>query len=277
MSISFTKMNGLGNDFVIIYKDENNFTPDKKTCLAIADRHKGIGYDQLILLSPSKNEVADIHMQIYNSDGSIAGACGNATRCVARLLFEKTKQTKAIIETKAGLLHVKKESDNIYSADMGEAHLSWDKIPLSKEVDTLNVSLGIDDIGKACCVNVGNPHAVFFVSNLDDINLEEIGSKLENHPIFPDRCNIEFAQIIDKTHIKMRVWERGAGITKACGSGACATLIAAVRRDLSDRNATIHLDGGDLNISWRKEDNHVILSGTASKNYDGEIYDEIFD
>lgn len=276
MPRSFIKMNGLGNDFVIIDGRTDGFIPDKAFCLAVADRHLGVGYDQLIVLAPPKDPTTNLYMHIYNSDGSTAGACGNATRCVARLFFEESGKETGIIETTAGLLHITKKEKGVFAADMGPVHLDWQSIPLAKDIDTLNVSLGVDEIGLACCINVGNPHAVIFVDDLNNIDLNTIGPKLENHDLFPDRCNIEFAQIIDKSHIRMRVWERGTGITMACGSGACATLVAAVRRGLSDRKATIHLDGGALHIHWRKEDEHVILSGTASKCYTGQLFDELF-
>lgn len=276
MPRSFIKMHGLGNDFVIIDGRKDGFIPDTKFCLTLADRNRGIGYDQLIILSPAKNPEANLYMHIYNCDGSLAGACGNATRCVARLLFEETGKDSGIIETTAGLLPVTKENNDIFAADMGPARLDWHQIPLSEEMDTLEVVLGIDEVGPACCVNMGNPHAVTFVANLDEVDIAELGPQMETHTHFPDRCNIEFAEVIDDTHIRMRVWERGTGITQACGSGACATLVAAARRGLSSRKATIHLDGGDLYIHWREEDGHVILSGTASKSFSGQLCDELF-
>ncbi len=276
MPRSFIKMHGLGNDFVIIDGRKDNFLPDKAFCLALADRHRGVGYDQLIVLAEPKNAKSNLYMHIYNCDGSLAGACGNATRCVARVYFEETGHMHGIIETTAGFLEITKQDNDIYTADMGPARLDWKSIPLAEEMDTTQVALGVDEIGSACCVNIGNPHAVIFVSDITAIDLQAIGPKLEHHPLFPERCNIEFAEIIDPSHIRMRVWERGTGITQACGSGACATLVAAVRRGLCQRKATIHLDGGNLEIYWREEDNHVILSGTASKSFDGQLYDELF-
>jgi len=275
MSRSFLKMHGLGNDFVIIDGRADSFTPDQTFCLAVADRHRGVGYDQLIVLQKPKTTGADLYMDIYNSDGSKAGACGNASRCVARLLFEETNNKEGIIETVSGLLKVSDEGNGIYTVDMGPARLAWDEIPLSKNMDTCHVSFGIPAVSDACCVNMGNPHAVLFVDDLDAIDLKALGPKLEHHPLFPDRCNIEFAKVIDDAHIRMRVWERGAGITQACGSGACATLVAAVRRELTGRKATIHLDGGDLSVYWKQDDGHVLLSGTASKSYAGVIDDEL--
>lgn len=277
MPRSFIKMHGLGNDFVIIDGRADDFIPSKSFCLSVADRNRGVGYDQLIILSKPKDAKANLYMHIFNCDGSTAGACGNATRCVARLLFEETGKTDGLIETSTGLLHISKKEDDLYTADMGPARLGWEDIPLSTEMDTIDIDLDAGSLGKACCVNVGNPHAVFFVPDLEAIDLKTIGPQLETHSLFPDRCNIEIAQIIDKNHIRMRVWERGTGITQACGSGACATLVAAVRRGLTERNATIHLTGGDLHIHWREEDGHVILSGTASKSYDGTLYDELFE
>jgi diaminopimelate epimerase len=271
----FIKMHGLGNDFVIIDSRKDSFVPDESFCLAVADRHRGVGYDQLIVLLPASLPNCDLQMRIYNADGSLTGACGNGTRCVARLFFEETTKSEGLFETSGGLLKVSHPSPEIYSVDFGEPRLNWDQIPLAKETNTLNVSFGIDGLPDGCCINVGNPHTLFFVPDVMAIDLEKIGPVLEHHPLFPERCNIEFAQILDRQHIRMRVWERGTGITQACGSGSLATLIAAVRRGLSDRKATIHLDGGDLYIEWREDDNHVTLAGAAAKAFSGELSPEL--
>lgn len=275
MSRPFLKMHGLGNDFVLFDGRKDGFIPDQAFCLRVADRHRGVGYDQLIVMSQPQDAAADLYMHIFNADGSKAGACGNATRCVASLLFKETGKQEGIIQTVAGLLKVRQESEDLYSVNFGVPHLNWNEIPLSKEMDTLCIDMGLADVPEACCVNVGNPHAVFFVPDAEAIPLAEIGPKLEHHPLFPERCNIEFAHMIDRQTIRMRVWERGTGITEACGSGATATHIAAVRRGLADRKSTIVLDGGKLIIEWRETDGHVILCGPVSLSYHGTLSNEL--
>jgi diaminopimelate epimerase len=271
MSIPFLKMHGLGNDFVVIDGRETGFLPDGKFCLAVADRHRGVGYDQLIVLGKPQDPTADFFMHMFNADGSKAGACGNATRCVARLLFEETGQSQGAVQTVAGVLKVWKEDNGLIAVDFGPPRLDWREIPLAQACDTNDVALVGLSVPPASCASMGNPHAVFFVKDAESIKLEEIGPLLERHNMFPDRANIEFAHIIDKTNIRMRVWERGAGITQACGSGSCAALVAAVRRGLSARRATIHLDGGELTVTWREEDEHVILSGPTALSFKGEL------
>jgi diaminopimelate epimerase len=298
MPLPFLKMHGLGNDFVIIDSRADGYVPDPETCRKIADRHRGVGYDQLIVLLKPKAPEADLFMLIVNADGTEAGACANATRCVAHLLFEETGRDQGVIETKPGLLKVWKEKDDFITADFGPPRLTWNEIPLAHECDTLTVGLnhppllsgvalakpdaggskslcdfggGSIDLPPPCCVSMGNPHAVFFVPDAEAVPLSTVGPKLEVHPMFPERCNIEFAHIIDRQHIRMRVWERGTGITEACGSGACATLVAAVRRGLADRRATILLDGGELAIEWRESDGHVLITGPATLAFKGEL------
>jgi len=271
----FIKMHGLGNDFVIIDGRADDFTPDEAFCLKVADRHRGVGYDQLFVLGKPKDPAADLFMHIYNCDGSPAGACGNGTRCVTSLLFKETGKTEGVIETVAGLLKVWLVREGIYAVDFGEPRLKWDEMPLARPMDTLSIDLGEPDVPPACCVNVGNPHAVHFVEDAETIALEQIGPKLEHHPLFPDRCNIEFAHIIDPTHIRMRVWERGTGITQACGSAGIATVIAAVRRNLSKRKVCLQMDGGDLEIEWREDNNHVILAGPVATSFTGFLDDSL--
>ena len=269
-------MHGLGNDFVIFDGREDGFVPTTEFCLKVADRHRGVGYDQLIVLSKSQDPAAALFMRIYNCDGSTAGACGNATRCVASLLFKETGLTESVIQTTGGLLKVWLLREGIYAVDFGPPRLHWAEIPLAKEVDTLVVDIvEHEDLPPACCVNVGNPHSVFFVSDAEAVALDELGPKLEHNPLFPDRCNIEFAHIIDREHIRMRVWERGTGITQACGSAALATHVAAVRRGLVARATTIHMDGGDLIIEWRDSDDHVILSGPVAMSFSGILDDTL--
>lgn len=274
----FIKMHGLGNDFVIIDGRKDGFLPSKECCLKIAHRNRGVGYDQLIVLSQPKAPEAALFMTIFNSDGSMSGTCGNATRCVARLLFNETGKSEGVIQTVSGLLKVWEEPGNLIAVDFGPPRLDWTEIPLAHAADTLAVKLDIaghEDLPEACCVSMGNPHAVFFVPDVTVISLSEIGPKIENHPTFPLRTNVEFAQILDAQNIRMRVWERGTGITEACGSGACATVVAAIRRGLADRRATVHLDGGELTVTWREEDGHVILSGPTALSFTGELPDDL--
>lgn len=221
MHRSFIKMHGLGNDFVILDSRRGELMPTESQYRALANRKRGIGCDQIIVLAPPVSSGADLFMHMVNADGSLVRACGNATRCVTRLLFEENGKTEGVIETVAGLLKVWKDNDG-YGVDFGPPRLEAAAIPLARAMDTLNVDLGPDAPVPACCVNVGNPHAVMFVPDVAAIDLGLVGPRLEHHPVFPDRCNIEFVQVMSRTVLRMRVWERGAGITEACGSGACA-------------------------------------------------------
>lgn len=270
MERNFVKMHGLGNDFVVFDSRRNGFIPDAALCRRIADRHRGVGCDQIVILAQPQSPEADICLRLFNADGSSVRTCGNGTRCAARLLFEETGQIQGVIQTGAGLLKVWKESDNNIAVDFGAPSFMWEDIPLAREIDTLHVPLS-DDLPDACCVSFGNPHAVIFVPEVESVPLATLGPKLETNPLFPDRANIEFVEIRDHAHIRVRVWERGTGVTQACGSGACATLVAAVRRGLTDRRATIHLDGGDLEVEWLAEDNHVIQIGPAVTSFRGTL------
>lgn len=261
----FLKMHGLGNDFVIVDVRKGLKTPTKAQIAAISDRRTSVGCDQFIVLEPSKK--ADVFMRIYNPDGEQAEACGNATRCVGSLIMDELKTLKAGVETVAGVLTCTREPDGRITTDMGIPKFGWKEIPLSHEVDTLNLPLGEGGVA----VNVGNPHAVFFVDNVETINVKKLGQSLENHALFPQKCNIEFAQILSPGKIRMRVWERGTGETRACGSGACATVIASVRKGLGPRKSEIILDGGVLNIEWRESDDHVLMTGAVSHAFDGEL------
>ncbi|MDE1901227.1 MAG: diaminopimelate epimerase [Alphaproteobacteria bacterium] len=272
--VPFIKMHGLGNDFVIIDGRSHAVKVNKAFLRAVADRKRGVGFDQLVILRPPASPQADIFMEIYNADASTVRACGNATRCVARLMFDETGRAQGVIETVAGLLRVWEENPGLISVDFGAPRLEWQQIPLARDTDTLHVPVSCGGISDGCCVNVGNPHAVFFVPDIHAVPLHDVGPALENDALFPDRCNIEIAQILAPDHIRMRVWERGAGITEACGSGAVATLVAAVRRGLTDRRATITLDGGDLAVEWR-DDGSVVMTGAASLSYRGILSDEL--
>lgn len=273
-SLPFLKMDGLGNDFIVIDCRENGFVPSDEFLRAVANRKRGVGCDQFLLLRKPASPEADVFMEIYNSDASVVRACGNGTRCLAKLMFEELGRDNCVIETGAGLLKAWKDISGLIAVDFGEPNLTWDKIPLARDVDTLHAPIASGGLFAPCCVNVGNPHAVFFVPDVNDVTLAETGSILETDPMFPERCNIEIAQILAPDRIRMRVWERGTGITEACGTGACATLVAAVRRGLSARRATIVLDGGELVIEWRESDNRILMIGPASLSFKGVLADE---
>jgi diaminopimelate epimerase len=277
MTYPFIKMHGLGNDFVVLDDRDGKLNLSLDQARAIADRRLGVGCDQLIVLEPSEN--ADVFMRIRNPDGGEAEACGNATRCIASQLMAETGSDKVVIETVAGLLEATDAGDGLYSVDMGPANLDWDQIPLAREMDTLHVEVRAAPAsgqvyGDPVAVNMGNPHAVFFVDDVDAVDLKNVGPILEHDPVFPERANISFAQILSNGAIRMRVWERTAGITLACGSAACAVLVAAARRDLTARAAGVILDGGTLNISWR-EDGHVMMTGPVATSYAGILSDDL--
>jgi diaminopimelate epimerase len=241
--ISFRKMHGLGNDFVILDGRSEPIVLKKEEIIALSDRRRGVGCDQVIVMEPARQ--ADVFMRIYNPDGSEAGACGNATRCVADIVMTEKGAEICVIETVSGLLHCCRAAASSVTVDMGAPGLSWDAIPLSKTCDTLHLPLPGDPVG----VSMGNPHCIFFVDDAEEADVPGIGSRVEKDPLFPGRTNVEFVQIIDRSHIRMRVWERGAGITQACGTGACAAAVAAMRRGLTDRLVTVVLDddrSGDL-------------------------------
>ncbi|MDA1310532.1 MAG: diaminopimelate epimerase [Proteobacteria bacterium] len=269
MRIDFTKMHGLGNDFVVVDARLQDPALDGAAYRAIGDRRRGVGYDQFLTILPPVNGGAAL-MKIHNPDGSEAQACGNGTRCVAALLMNEANRNDVVIETIAGSLACRRSDDGRISVDMGPAQLDWRRIPLARAVDTLHVHLEGAPASDACCVNIGNPHAVFIVEDAEAIPLAEIGPVLEHNPIFPKRANIEFITIKSPTEIRMRVWERAAGITQACGSGACAALVAAVRRGLVERQADVILDGGTLTIEWT-EAGRVLMTGPTATSFSGSI------
>ena len=269
-------MHGLGNDFVIFDGRADAFAPTPSFLKAVADRKRGVGCDQFVILLKPKSSEADVYLDMYNADASVVRACGNATRCVARLLFDELGRKQAVIETVAGLLRVHEDASGKVAVDFGEPRLLWNEIPLAKSVDTLAVPVGVGNVSNPCCVNMGNPHAVFFVPDVNAIPLAEWGPQIETNPMFPDRVNVEFAQILSPDRIRMLVWERGTGITQACGSGACATLVAAVRKNLSARRATIVLDGGELVIEWKADNGHVIMIGSTALSFQGLLDDQQF-
>ncbi len=265
----FIKMHGLGNDFVIV-DGRAGPAPTAAQIRAMADRRRGIGCDQFLTLKAPAAAGAAVRMDIHNPDGSVAEACGNGTRCVAALLMEQSGDQALTIETVAGQLDCRRAGDGQIAVDMGPVRLSPADIPLAAAVDSAHVTLADAPYSDACCVGVGNPHAVFFVADADAVDLAGVGPRLETHPMFPARANIEFVHLIGPDHLRMRVWERAAGITQSCGSGACASAVAAARRGLTGRAVTVDLDGGRLQITWR-DDDHVIMAGPTALSFTGAI------
>jgi diaminopimelate epimerase len=268
--LPFLKMHGLGNDFVIIDARRREVDLDQAQARAIADRRTGVGCDQLILIEPARSRLADAYMRIRNADGGEVEACGNGARCVADLLMREKGSRHIAIETTVGLLDAEAAGDGQVSIDMGPARLDWRDIPLAKPMDTLHLDLALGPLESPAAVNVGNPHAVFFVPDAEAVDIAALGPVLERHPLFPQRANIEVASLVGPDRIRMRVWERGVGITRACGTGACATLVAAARRKLTGREAEILLDGGSLRVEWLA-DNHVRMTGPVAVSFTGEL------
>jgi diaminopimelate epimerase len=270
IAIPFVKMHGLGNDFVVIDARRNARALGGKPAQAIADRHRGVGCDQVLVIEPATNAKADAFMRIHNADGSEAEACGNGARCVADLLLRETGKTRVTIETLGGLLEAAGAGDHRVAVDMGAPRLGWREIPLARECDTLHVPLALGPLADPVATSMGNPHATFIVADVAAIDLAALGPTLEHDPIFPARANIGVAQILARGRIRLRVWERGDGLTLACGSGACATLVAAARRGLADRRAELVLDGGTLEIEWRSDD-RVIMTGAVATSFSGML------
>lgn len=267
---AFIKMHGLGNDFVVIDARRQPLAMDDAQARAIADRKTGVGCDQFIVIEPPKNGTADAAMRIRNADGGEVEACGNASRCVAQLLMRERGTSRVAIDTPAGLIVAEDAGAGRVAVDMGLARLEWGEIPLARAMDTLHLDLALGPLRDPVGVNVGNPHAVFFVPDAEAIDLKTLGPQLEHHPLFPERCNIEAATVLSPTRLRMRVWERGVGITRACGTGACATLVAAARRGLTGRKAEVVLDGGPLEIEWLA-DGHVRMTGPVATSFSGVL------
>lgn len=272
--MKFWKMNGAGNSFVI-FDGRNggiNFTAEQ--IRAIANPATGAGADQVIAME--KTLRADVFMRIWNKDGSSAEACGNATRCVAWLTMEETGKETVVVETVAGRLRSERKGVSQISVDMGSPLLKWEEIPLSERMDTRGIDLKIGPIDQPYlsmpgAVNMGNPHIVFFVPDLDAVDVKAIGSLCEWHPLFPEGVNVGFLQVLSRTQTRLRTWERNAGQTLACGSNNCAAIVAAARRNLTDRKALVHNDGGDIVIEWREANDHVIMTGPIELEYVSEI------
>ena len=267
-SIPFIKMHGLGNDFVVIDDREGNFSVSAAEVRKIGNRRRGVGFDQLLVLEPARDPNADVFLRIFNPNGLEAEACGNGTRCVAAQIMNEKRTETLNIETIAGILETRRNTRGLISVNMGFAKFDWAEIPLAEETDTLQLNISSGPLTDPVAVNVGNPHIVFFIENAENIDLAKLGPDLENHPLFPNRTNVEVASIIAPDKLRLRVWERGAGITEACGSGACAAGVAAHRRGLTGRKIEVILDGGPLEIEW-KNDGHVHMTGPVANTFEG--------
>jgi len=269
MERAFVKMHGLGNDFVIFDARDEPLALNQAQASAIANRRLGVGCDQILVITTSPR--ADIGVRILNSDGSEASACGNGSRCLAELVMQDSGASSLTMDTKGGLIRAWKD-DGLVTVDMGPARLDWQAIPLAEEMDTAGVDLGLDGLTLAVCVNMGNPHAVHFVADAEKINLEQLGPRAEHHRLFPDRANIEVVSLLGPDRLRMRVWERGVGITRACGTGACAVAVAAARTGRTDRRVEVVLDGGSLDIDWKADGpaaGHVFMRGPTARVFSG--------
>ncbi|MDE8345731.1 MAG: diaminopimelate epimerase [Acidocella sp.] len=271
MAIPFLKMHGAGNDFVVLDARSAPIALTAPTIRLIADRRLGVGCDQMIIIEPGGPD-ADAFMRILNADASESSMCGNAARCVAALLAEESGARMVRIRTDSGLLRAEIMGPGLVEVDMGIALLGWGDIPLAAPADTLHVNLALGPVSDPACCSLGNPHATFFVDDLTHLPIESIGPLLESHRLFPERANIGFALVESPTRIRLRVWERGSGLTLACGSGACAALVNAHRRGLAERRAVLLLDGGDLLITLDAND-HVLMRGPAVTAYAGQLPD----
>jgi len=259
--IAFMKMHGLGNDFVVVDERGRGPVVDAEMVRAIGDRNRGVGFDQLAVMRASAR--ADLHLTFYNADGSLSAACGNATRCIARHLIDETGRKEVVIETDHGLLPARDAGDGLTSVNMGHAATRWDEIPLSEAMDTLELPLA----GGPTATSMGNPHCSFFVDDVAAVDLAKRGAETERHPLFPQRTNVQFAQVTGKDALRMRVWERGVGITLASGSSSCAVAHAAYRRGLVGNEVHITLDGGDIHI--RLADDGIWMTGPTAHVFDG--------
>lgn len=274
MGRPFLKMNGLGNDFVVVEAREGAFTPAAADVRAIAERNGGVGCDQLIAIEPSAR--AEAFVRFWNADGGEIAACGNGARCVAWLLMQASGRDETRFETEAGLLTATRGEGGLVTVDMGNPGLHWRDIPLAEAMDTRGIELQVGPIDQPLlhtpgCVSMGNPHVVFFVRDVTIAPVAEVGPMIEHHPLFPERTNVGFAEIKARDRIGLRVWERGVGETKACGTGACAALVAAWRRELTGRSATVELLGGPLQVEWRESDDHVLLTGPTAVEFAGTL------
>ncbi len=279
-TIPFRRMNGLGNTFVVLDARARPIPMDADAARALGEGARGPGCDQIIVMRPAAE--ADVFMEIWNRDGSQVNACGNATRCVADILMNETGAGEAAIRTGAGLLRARRRDDGLIEADMGAPKFGWRDIPLAEEFrDTRGVELQIGPIDRPvlhtpAVVNVGNPHAVFWVDDLEITDLSRTGPLLENHPLFPEGANISLCKVENEGHIRLKVWERGAGLTKACGTAACAAAVCAARKRLTGRDVRVSLPGGDLFIRWRESDDHILMAGPVEYEFEGGLPADVF-
>lgn len=279
---SFVKMNGIGNEIVVVdlRARAEKITPEEARAAASP---KGAHYDQLMAIYPPRTHGTDGFIRIYNNDGSEAGACGNGMRCVADIVARETGKDALTFETTAGILKCWKGADGMFTVDMGPPRFKWNEIPLAEEFrDTRAIELQIGPIDNPVLhspsvVNMGNPHAIFWVDDVNAYDLAKFGPLLENHPIFPERANITLAHIVTREHIVIRTWERGAGLTKACGSAACAAAVAAARLKRTERKVRVTLPGGELTIEWRASDDHVLMTGPVAFEFAGTFDAALFD
>ena len=260
------KMDGLGNDFIIFDKRKKSISLTKDQIVKISDRNS-IGCDQVIFID--KDESNNAFLKFYNSDGGEISACGNGSRCVAYLLMKESNKKELSIKTKAGILYSNLTSKNLVRINMGQPNFQWDKIPLSEKMDHKNLNIKINSKDKkeligGFSLSVGNPHIIFFVEHLNNYNLDELGPIIENHNYFPEKCNVTLATVISRKHIKIKVWERGAGLTKACGTAACATAVSSAFLKLTEKEVNIEFQKGLLNIEWKK-DNNIYMTGSVSE------------
>ena len=265
-SLEAYKMDGLDNDFIIFDRRKKSIHLNKDQIVKLADR-SNVGCDQVIFIDEDKNTSA--HLKFYNSDGGEISACGNGSRCVAYLLMKENNEKKISLRTKAGILEAKLDKKNLVNINMGQPNFEWNKIPLSQEMNNKNLEIKIHSIdGKETAggfsLNVGNPHVIFFVKDLNQFNLKEIGPKIENHSYFPEKCNVTLAHVKNKKHVEVNVWERGSGLTKACGTAACATAVSGAILNLTERSVDIEFSTGVLNIEWKK-DNNIYMTGKVSE------------
>jgi diaminopimelate epimerase len=271
------KMNGLGNEIVILDLRDTTCGMDAAAARAIG---LSLPFDQLMVLFDPRTESTEAFVEIFNNDGSRAGACGNGTRCVAFVLCRDQPRNELVVETAAGLLECRRLDEWTFSVDMGAPRLAWDEIPVSHYVGDTGAVVFEAEAGTlltAALVNMGNPHAVFFVDDLDKIDIASLGPRFERHEIFPERANISFAEVKAPNHISLKVWERGAGLTRACGSAACAALVAGVRGGVTQREARVSLPGGDLTVAWRATDGHVVMTGPVAFEFATRLDPSVFD
>jgi len=271
---SFVKMHGLGNDFVVIDQRENTeknpLISMDQICL-IADRRRGVGCDQVVFICPAESFTAFARLRFFNADGSESDACGNASRCVAGHLMALTNTSEITLETSNNILHATLKSDNLVTIDMGSPKLEWTDIPTSKPCDTLHLPVLEGELCDPVGVSMGNPHCVFIVEDAEKVNLTEVGPKIENNALFPDRTNVGVVSKLAAGSFRLRVWERGVGVTESCGTAACAAAVATYRREIGERDVMIEMDGGRLNIFWRKKDDHILMTGPVETSFIGEL------